>query len=620
MIPTLSHFLLIMAWLCAAQGLASGIICTRKQNSNASSLLTFFFDAMLGCIWASAALLVYSYLRSDFSLMVVFEHVQTNLPWYYRVGAIWAGHEGSMMLWLVVLTLWSAVFRFVSLPEHFKQVSITMLLTIFVALLAFILLASSPFDRLLPFVPMEGQDLNPLLQDLGMMFHPPLLYLGYVGFAVPYAMVLARLISPSDDVRIEAVFKKVVLTAWGFLTIGITLGSFWAYYELGWGGFWFWDPVENASLLPWLVATALVHAMMMPAAKHRGSMVDLLTIWAFVLSLLGTFLVRSGLLSSVHSFASDPARGLFILLMVLFFWGMAHVLYFKHKTTQPHQGTSVTSRESFLTLNQMFFLVIAATVFLGTIYPLIVEAMGLGFISVGPQYFNRIILPIGGVLTAVMGLSVASRFRHALVFAPQLIMALIALIAAVLPEGLPILARVGIGLFTWVFAQTARDLFVTRLSIKRLSMHMAHMGFATLVLGIALSQTGGVEKENVMSPGDAVSIAGSTITLQRFDEIAGPNFEGVEARMHLDTPGEPVVIMKPEKRFYTFRGIALSETAIDGNLRRDWYIALGEPLENNAWSFRIQYKPFIRLIWLGGLMMALGMFMAVGRMLNDESR
>jgi cytochrome c-type biogenesis protein CcmF len=568
---------------------------------------------MLACIWASAALLVYSYLRSDFSLMVVFEHVQTNLPWYYRLGAIWAGHEGSMMLWLVVLTLWSAVFRFVSLPVHFKQVSTTILLSIFVALLAFILLASSPFDRLLPFVPMEGQDLNPLLQDLGMMFHPPILYLGYVGFAVPYAMVLARLISPSDDPRIEAVFKKMVLTAWGFLTIGITLGSFWAYYELGWGGFWFWDPVENASLLPWLVATALVHAMMVPGVKQRGSVVDLLTIWTFVLSLLGTFLVRSGLLSSVHSFASDPARGLFILLMVLLFWGVAHVLYFKHKTTQVQQGAPITSRESFLTLNQIFFIVIAATVFLGTVYPLIVEAMGMGFLSVGPQYFNRIILPIGGLLTVVMGLSVASRFRHGLVFAPQIIMALVALIAAVWPDGLPILARVGVGLFAWVSVQTLRDLYVTRVNMNRVSMHLAHMGFATLVLGIALSQTGGIEKEKVMSPGDTVSIAGSTLTLQRFEDISGPNFEGVKARMHLDTPGEPVIFMQPEKRFYTFREIALSETAIDGNLWRDWYIALGEPLENNAWSFRIQYKPFMRLIWLGGLMMAVGMFVAVAR-------
>lgn len=610
MIAVMSHFLLIVAGLCAAQGLAAGMVAWRKSECGSRSLQIFFFDAMLCAIWLSLGCLVYAFLNSDFSWRIVFEHVQTDLPWYYRIGAIWAGHEGSMMLWLFVLTIWGLAYRTIKLPSLFKQISLNVLLAIFFALLAFILLASSPFDRILPYVPLQGQDLNPLLQDFGMMFHPPLLYVGYVGFAVPYAMMLAMLITRDTSTDIRIVFKRIVLVAWGFLTLGITLGSFWAYYELGWGGFWFWDPVENASLLPWLVATALVHSMQKPDALRAGSLVSLLTVWAFVLSLLGTFLVRSGLLSSVHSFASDPTRGFFILCMVVFFWGLGHVLYFKHKTESPHAPTYASSRESFLTLNQLFFIMIAGIVFLGTVYPLIIEALGLGFISVGPQYFNKILVPVGILLILLMGLSVASRFQHRLRFIPQAIMASVALSVFVWPLPITWLARVGVALFVWVFVQTVRDLFVHRLSLKRSAMHVAHMGFAVLGLGIALSQTAGIEKERALSAGDVVSIAGSTIHLLGFENTEGPNFEGTQARMQLDTPGHAPIILLPEKRFYTFRGIALSETAIEGNLQRDWYIALGEPLTNDAWSFRIQYKPFMRLIWLGGLMMAAGIFLS----------
>ncbi len=613
MIPFLSHVLMILAVVCAALGFLTGVASSRHEHSKWAPLFPAFFNGMLGFVWFSVALLVYAFLMHDFSLRIVFEHVQTNLPWYYKLGAIWAGHEGSIVLWLFVLTLWSAAYRSLSPPSYYKTVCLTVLITIHLALLLYILLASSPFDVITPIVPTEGQDLNPLLQDLGMMFHPPVLYVGYVGFAVPFAMVLAAMITKNNHAIEGGLFEKVVLTAWGFLTVGITLGSFWAYYELGWGGFWFWDPVENASLLPWLVATALVHALQMPHDSRHLSSVYLLTMWAFILSLLGTFLVRSGLLSSVHSFASDPKRGFFILMIVLFFVMVGHYFYFKHQPSKQKSLPSLTSRESFLTLNQIAFVIIASIVFLGTVYPLIIEAMGLGFISVGPQYFNQILLPIGTVVAVLMGMSASSRYRQSLSLKPQMVMMAIALSAFLWPLPFQIWARVGLALFIWVVLQTGYDLSKNAVTIKRVSMHLAHMGFAVFILGIAISQTMGVEQERRLSPGDHFAMAGSSVQLNRFDDVFGPNYEGVRATLWVSTPGHEPMILKPEKRYYTFRGIAISETAIEGNLMRDWYIALGEPLADNASLFRIHYKPWMRLVWLGGLMMAAGMFLRVLR-------
>ncbi len=615
--PAFAQFLMVLAWVCAAQGLAVGIISSRKPGSDVKKIFGIFFDSMLVCIWASVLLLVYAFWRSDFSLYIVFEHVQTYLPWYYRIGALWAGHEGSIVLWLFVLTLWSVVYRLTPLPAHFKTISMTVLISIHLALLSFILLASNPFVRLLPYVPFQGQDLNPLLQDLGMMFHPPILYLGYVGFAIPYAMVLAQMITQDDNARIQKVFRQIILMAWAFLTLGITLGSFWAYYELGWGGFWFWDPVENASLLPWLVATALVHSLQVPSAMRDNSRVFLLTLWVFILSLLGTFLVRSGLLSSVHSFASDPARGFFILFILLFFVCLGHFIYFRYQKTSASHKMIATSRESFLLLNQILFVVIAAIVLLGTLYPLVIEFLGWGFISVGPQYFNQILLPIGAIAAFLMGLSVSSRLRQAIQMKPQVLMGMPALLVLLWPSELSIAAKLGVALFLWVLLHTLYDILKKSISFKRVAMHLSHMGFAVFILGIAISQTEGVEQESALSPGDEVHMAGSILRLKSLNNIAGSNFDGVQALMELQTPENDTIILKPEKRFYTFRNIAISETAIQGNLYRDWYIALGEPLEEEgAWSFRIHYKPMMRLIWLGGLMMAAGMLVATGLIQN----
>lgn len=605
MIATLAQVALIMAWLCAIQGFIAGWLTSRYQ--------TRFFDVMLCLIVITMVCMVYAFYTSDFSLAIIFDHVQTQLPWYYRVGALWAGHEGSMMLWLFVLTCWSALYRVVAVPSDVKRITLIILSALFTTLIAYILFASSPFDRVLPWVPLEGQDLNPLLQDMGMMFHPPLLYVGYVGFAVPYAMALAMTITQTRERAVETLFKNLVLGAWAFLTLGITLGSFWAYYELGWGGFWFWDPVENASLMPWLVATALVHAMMQPHAfEHRQGLV-LLTIWTFTFSLLGTFLVRSGLLSSVHSFASDPLRGFFILSMVMLFFVVAHVIYFKYPHAREQTRVPVTSRESFLTINQVLFIIMTATVCIGTLYPLFIEAFGMGFLSVGPQYFNNMMLPLGAVAMVCMGLSVGSRFNTALRWRPASVIGVIALSVFAWPLHLPVLATLGLALFVWVSLQSVYDACVQRVTRRRVSMHVAHIGFAVCVLGIALSQTLGIEKEFAMAPGDQVTVADTTITLQSWQDIKGPNFEGAQAQLWLDTPHHGAWIMRPEKRFYTFRNIALSETAIDGTWRRDWYIALGEPLDNHAWSFRIQYKPFMRLIWLGGLMMAIGIGIGITR-------
>jgi cytochrome c-type biogenesis protein CcmF len=583
------------------------------------------------------AVLTNAFLNNDFSVIYVAQHGNTKLPDMYKISAVWGAHEGSLLLWAFLLAAWSAAIAFFSrnmpLPVVARVLSVMGMITI--GFLLFMLLTSNPFDRTFP-VPFEGRELNPMLQDFGLAIHPPLLYMGYVGFSVAFAFAIAALLGGKLDAAWARWSRPWTTVAWVFLTIGIALGSWWAYYELGWGGWWFWDPVENASLMPWLVGTALMHSL--AVTEKRGafkSWTVLLALFAFSLSLLGTFLVRSGVLTSVHSFASDPDRGLFILIFLLIVIGGSLMLYAWRAPYISGGGRfDLVSRETFLLGNNLLFSVLAGLILLGTLAPLIYDALDMGKISVGFPWFNKMFVLLTPFLALLMGIGSLARWKHTDpdYLVKQLRGAFLVSLGFGLLTLLPFLSDwnwmvgLGMGLTMWVvtshvvnlkerlknkqgFAGFLRDLAGGGRSYY--GMILAHLGVAVFIVGITMVSNYGVEKDIRMSPGDTADIAGYEFKFEGVSNYPGPNYNAHRGRFLVSQEGKLIATLEPEKRTYFVQTRPMTEAAIDPGLTRDLYVSLGESLGGGDWSLRLYYKPYVRWIWLGSIFMALGGILAI---------
>jgi len=586
--------------------------------------------ALLAVVSVSYALLTWAFLQHDFSVAYVAQNSNSLLPRAYQVTAVWSAHEGSLLLWLWFLVLWTAlVARFSkALPMPVVARVLAVMGMIALGFLAFTLFTSNPFERLLPAVS-EGRDMNPLLQDPGMIFHPPLLYTGYVGFAVAFAFAVAALIDGKVDAQWVRWSRPWTNVAWAFLTLGIALGSFWAYYELGWGGWWFWDPVENASFMPWLVGAALLHSQ--AVTEKRGSFRGwtlLLAIAAFSLSLLGTFLVRSGVLTSVHAFASDPERGMFILAFLVAVIGGSLLLYAlrapKMETGKPF---AAASRETFLLANNLLLTAAAAMILLGTLYPLLAEALDLGKISVGPPYFGLLFILLMAPLVALVPFGPLTRWQREDLSQPLRWLAPWAVLAGVVavitffawPHGT---AKTAFGLLgaAWVAAGTARFAWQRlkstsqgqRFTAEMVGMLLAHAGIAVFVAGVFITESTSIEKDVAAKPGQHFELRGHDFHFEGVEKRQGPNYLADHGTVVVRRDGREIATLHPEKRAYAAGGQVMTEAALDGGLTRDLYVALGEPLDaNGTWALRLYVKPWIRLIWLGSLLMALGGFVVV---------
>ena len=638
MIPELGHFALIVA-LCIAltqaifplAGAARGNLAWMSLARPAAQGQFVFVAIAFSC-------LAYSFVSNDFSVLNVAANSNSSLPWFYRFAATWGSHEGSLLLWVLMLAVWMLAVSVFSrhLPLEMVARILGVMALIAAGFYLFMLFTSNPFERLLPAAP-DGRDLNPLLQDPGMVIHPPMLYMGYVGFSVAFAFAIAALLSGKLDATWARWSRPWTTMAWVFLTVGIALGSGWAYYELGWGGWWFWDPVENASFMPWLVGTALMHSL--AVTEKRGGFrmwTVLLAIIAFSLSLIGTFLVRSGVLTSVHAFATDPTRGIFILGFLIIVIGGSLAL-FAWRAPRVGLGGSfeLVSRESALLANNVLLLVAAASVMLGTLYPLFLDALGLGKISVGPPYFESVFVPLMTPALFLMGIGPIAKWKQAAL--PEMAARLkwafvIALITALLlpftlGKWTPMIAF-GLLLALWVAmasfvnlkqrvaqlrATSGRSLGsqLTAIPLGYYGMLLAHVGVAVFITGVTLVKGYETEKDVRMLVGDTVDVGGYTFRLDRLAQVAGPNYEATRGSMAILKDGKELRTLYPEKRFYQVQQMPMTEAAIDTGFTRDLYVSLGEPVGDGAWVVRIYDKPFVDWIWGGAFLMALGGILAV---------
>jgi len=583
------------------------------------------------------ACLVSSFVRDDFSVLYVANNSNSALPLFYRVAGVWGGHEGSLLLWLTMLAGWMVAVAQWSrrLPQAFVARVLGIMGLISIGFILFMLMTSNPFDRQVP-VPIDGNDLNPLLQDPGMVTHPPMLYMGYVGFSVAFAFAVAALIEGKLDATWARWTRPWTTAAWSCLTIGIMLGSAWAYYELGWGGWWFWDPVENASFMPWLAGTALIHSL--AVTEKRGafkSWTVLLALLAFTLSLLGTFIVRSGVLSSVHAFATDPKRGLFILIFLGIVVGGALTLY---AWRAPKVGLgarfALVSRESMLLGNNMLFVVVCASVLLGTLYPLLLDALGMGKISVGAPYFETVFLPLMVPVVLLMALGPLARWKetslpslfHRLRWA-ALAAVLGALATSLLAGRLSLGATLGFLMAYWIVASITVDI-VERLKsdggaqlgvFARMrqwprsltGMWLAHVGVAVFAFGVSMVRTYEVEEDLTMAIGSSATVGGYEFRFADLHQLHGPNYEAIEGDLPVTRNGSEVTVLHPQKRIYRVQRTPTTEAAIQPGLTRDLYVSLGESVQPNTWTLRVHVKPFVDWIWGGCLLMALGGIVAV---------
>ncbi len=636
--PELGHFALIVAFFVALALGTLPIAGAARGHAGAIAFARPAAQALFAFVAIGFGSLMAAFVANDFSVANVAAHSHSALPLAYRVAATWGSHEGSMLLWVFMLSGWMLAVSLLStrLPEAMVAHVLGVMGLVAAGFLAFILLTSNPFQRLLP-AALDGRDLNPLLQDPGMVLHPPLLYMGYVGFAVAFAFAVAGLLAGRIDAEWARWSRPWTTAAWTFLTLGIALGSWWAYVELGWGGWWFWDPVENASFMPWLVGTALMHSL--AVAEKRGAFkawTVLLALCAFSLSLLGTFLVRSGVLSSVHAFASDPARGVFILgFLVLVIGGSMTLFAWRAASLGLGGRFEAVSRESLLLANNLLLLTAAASVLLGTLYPLALDALGLGKISVGAPYFETVFVPLMVPVLLLMGVGPLARWKSANVAELRRrlgVPALASAAAALLPLALQGRLSFGVALGTvaaaWLFTSTAAAL-VQRLPADRGSgwrlraqalrgvpasvwgMALAHAGVGAFVLGVTLVKGYEVERDVKMTLGDSVSVAGHEFTFQGVEEFEGPNYVGVRGTLRVQRDGGTPFVMTPEKRSYKVQQSPMTEAAIDSGLWRDLYVSLGEPLDADTWTVRLYHKPFVGWIWGGALMMALGGLVAL---------
>jgi len=625
MIPEIGHFALILALSLA---LCQGILPLVGAYRGNKSLMDVARPAAVGqlvFVAISFGCLAWSFLQSDFSVLYVANHSQIALPDIYKFSAVWGAHEGSLLLWILLAGFWTvSVGRYSHhLPPEFAARVIGVLGLLSVGIILFTLLTSNPFERLIP-APADGADLNPLLQDFGLAIHPPILYVGYVGFSVAFAFAIAAMLTGNLDQSWARWTRPWTTWAWAFLTVGIGLGSWWAYYELGWGGWWFWDPVENASFMPWLVGTALIHSL--AVTEKRGlfkSWTLLLAISAFSLSLLGTFLVRSGILVSVHAFATDPARGIFILSFLGVVIGGALALYaWRAPGLDSTAGFRPSSRETFLLLNNVLLVIAATLILLGTLSPLVMEVLEMGKISIGPPWFGIAFAIPMVPLVLLMGVGMHTAWRHQ-AFEPLMKQLRIpAIIALVVGGAIPTFVYGRFGVLVTIGSIAAVWVAITALlpiirSVRRkpgtapitramLGMSVAHLGVAFFVFGVTIVSAFSIETDHRMIPGEPVEVAGYEFELRNLKNTNGPNYRAVEGEIDVTKNGEFIAQLRPQERTYIVQQSPMTEAGILAGLNRDLFVALGESLGSDAWSVRLQYKPMIRFIWLGCLIMAFG--------------
>ena len=632
MIPELGHLAMILALCLALVQSTLPMIGAWRGDRQWMSLAPPAAWGQFAFLAFAFACLTYSFMVDDFSVAYVAQNSNTALPWYYKFSAVWGAHEGSLLLWALILGGWTFAVAIFSrqLPEEMLARVLGVMGIISVGFLLFLIVTSNPFTRLLPNVPADGRDLNPLLQDFGLIIHPPMLYMGYVGFSVAFAFAIAALLGGKLDAAWARWSRPWTIVAWAFLGIGIALGSWWAYYELGWGGWWFWDPVENASFMPWLVGTALIHSL--AVTEKRGvfkSWTVLLAIAAFSLSLLGTFLVRSGVLTSVHAFASDPERGVFILAFLLLVVGGSLTLFaLRAPVVRSQVGFGLWSRETLLLANNLILVVAASMILLGTLYPLVLDALSGAKLSVGPPYFNALFVPLMGLLMAVLAVGVLVRWKDTPLrwllgmLAPVLVASVALALLASWAWGDFHWAVLGVCLLAaWVTLAGLRDiqdktrhkgLFKGMASLGRSywGMQLAHLGLAVCALGVILTSLGSFERDLRMAPGEAVELGGYRFVFEGAAHHEGPNFISDRGTVRIFDGERQIAVLHPEKRLYTVQQSVMTEAGIDAGLTRDLFVALGEPLGQGAWAVRVHIKPFVRWIWLGALMMGFGGFLA----------
>jgi cytochrome c-type biogenesis protein CcmF len=639
MIPEVGQFALVVALAVALLQCVVPLIGAARGNAVWMAIARPAARLQFGLVLIAFAVLAHAFMTSDFSVAYVAANSSRALPLEYRFAAVWGGHEGSILLWLLMLTFWMLAVSVFSrhMPEAMVARILGVMAFVSVGFLLFLLFTSSPFDRLLP-AALEGRDLNPMLQDPGMVIHPPMLYMGYVGFSVPFAFAIAALLGGNLDAAWARWSRPWTTVAWVFLTLGICLGSAWAYYTLGWGGWWFWDPVENASFMPWLVGTGLIHSL--AVTEKRGAFkvwTVLLAIIAFSLSLLGTFLVRSGVLTSVHAFATDPRRGVFILGFLAVVVGGSLALF---AWRAPRVGLggrfAVVSRESALLVNNVLMLAAAGTVALGTLYPIFMDSLGLGKISVGPPYFEAVFVPLMAPALFMMGVGPLARWKAASLpdMAKRLrwafgAAALVAVIGPIGAGGWSAMVALGLLLAAWIAAAGLASLwqltegadpgarFAERLGrLRRVTpavwgMLLAHLGVAAFVVGVTLVKGHESEQDVRMGFGETVVGGPYAFTLRDVREGEGPNYRYQRATVEVSRDGRAYTTLFPEKRVYRVQSNPMTEAAIERNFTHDLYVSLGEALTPTAWTLRIYYKPFIDWIWAGCVMMALGGLLAV---------
>ncbi|GIU37224.1 heme lyase CcmF/NrfE family subunit [Shewanella schlegeliana] len=632
MIPELGHFSLIIGLAFAMLLAIVPLVGVARKDQYLVRYAWPLSYGMFFFILFSVVALGYSFAVDDFSVAYVAHHSNSELPIFFKIAAVWGGHEGSLLFWVFSLAAWAAAVALFSkgLEEVFTARVLSILAMILIGFTLFMLLTSSPFARLFP-IPMEGRDLNPMLQDVGLIFHPPMLYLGYVGFAVSFAFAIAALMSGRLDSAWARWSRPWTLAAWVFLTGGISLGSWWAYYELGWGGWWFWDPVENASFMPWLIGTALLHSVIV--TEKRGAFRNwtvLLSIFAFSLSLLGTFIVRSGVLTSVHSFAADPSRGMFILLLLgLAVGGSLTLFAFRASEMRSPARFELKSKETMMLICNLLLTVACGTVLLGTLYPLLIDALGMGKISVGPPYFNAVFVPIVLVLFGFMGVGPVIRWKKSKagemkrqLIVPAVIAAVAGLAAPFLADGqFNIWVVFGIGMAVWVALMTFRAAYnivktkdgsidLTRLGRSQLGMIIAHLGIAVSVVGATMVSNYSLEKSVRMGPGISHELAGYTFNYVETKNVVGPNYTAQQGQIEVYEGDDYVTLLRPDRRQYNVRTMDMTEAGIDWGLFRDLYVTMGDPISRTEYAVRINYKPYVRWIWFGSIFMMVGGFFA----------
>jgi cytochrome c-type biogenesis protein CcmF len=634
-LPEIGHFALVLAFaiaLCQAVFPIYGYY-TQQEGFMATAKPLAVMQGL--ALALSFGLLMYGFLSHDFSLKYVADNSNLDLPWYFRMSAVWGAHEGSLLLWALILALWGVAVSLLSrgIPEKMGSLVLSVMGMIAVGFLAFMLFTSNPFVRILPFMPGNGADLNPLLQDPGLIFHPPMLYMGYVGLSVAFSFAVASLISGEFDSSWARWSRPWTVVAWAFLTIGIALGSWWAYYELGWGGWWFWDPVENASLIPWFIATALMHSLAVTEKQglfRRWTL--LLAIAAFSMSLLGTFLVRSGVLTSVHAFANDPERGVFILGFLVVVVGGSLTLYAVRasKVSTPGEFGWI-SRESFLLFNNLLLTVMAVSVLLGTLYPLLVDALGGDKVSVGAPFFNAVFVPLAAILVSGMAFGPLSVWRQSddpKLFRPLIVTLIVSILGGLL---WPIIfenefatgTAIGVSLAVWVAIATQIDVFrkvraygslktlLARVERGIIGMWMAHLGVAFMIFGVVMVENHTEHRDLRMGAGDTQVLGRYDVRMKGIEIIQGPNYMADQATFEIYEGEHLYKTVYPQKRRYNASSMVMTEAAIDSGFTRDLYIAMGEPLGGGDWAIRLSVKPFVNWIWGGAFLMGFGGFVSI---------